>query len=193
VPFAAKPTILPALPLLIALIAQFACFAPAPSVSGVSVAEWEAALESCRGSVVAVNVWATWCKECVEEFPGFLELQPRYRERGVKFLTLSLDDVGPGKNVAPVESFLRMQATGMPNYLLLEPLTDAMDRLAIGGLPAVLIYRPDGGVAFRLEGDEFDSRVDPGDVDAAIQSLLPEPLAEPGQAVSNGLSPARSP
>ena len=155
-----------------------ACFPPPPSVTGLSSAGWKSALDSRRGSILAVNAWATWCRECVESFPAFVELRARYRERGVEFLTLSLDDVGPAKNVGKVESFLRLQATGMPNYILLDPLSDSMELLEISGLPAVLIYRPDGSVAYRLEGDEFDNRISPGDIEAAIQSLIPDPLPE---------------
>ena len=159
-----------------ALVGLCACFPPAPAVKGLSAAEWRTTIESRRGSIVAVNVWATWCKECVEDFPAFVELQPRYRDRGIEFLTLSLDDVGPAKNVAPVERFLRLQATGMSNYILTEPLLDALELLEISGVPTVIIYRPDGSVAFRLEGDEFENRVDAGDIVAAVETLLPESL-----------------
>ena len=179
--FAAKLPASSVLAILTALIGLVACFPPPPSVTGVSAAEWRDVLESRRGSFVAVSVWATWCKECVEGFPGFVELQPRYRERGVEFLTLSLDDAGPSKNVGEVESFLRLQSTGMPNFLLLEPLSDSLDMLDITSLPAVLIYRPDGGVAYRLEAGEFDNRIGPGDIEAALQSLLPDLLPEPGE------------
>lgn len=163
----------------VAAVAVFcACFPPPPSVTGLSPAGWQSALASRRGSILAVSVWATWCRECVDSFPAFVELRARYRERGVEFLTLSLDDVGPAKKVGKVESFLRLQATGMPNYILVDPLSDSMEMLEIGGLPAVLIYRPDGSVAYRLEGDEFDNRISPGDIEAALQSLLPDALPQ---------------
>lgn len=159
-----------------ALVGLCACFPPSPAVKGLSAVEWRATIESRRGSIVAVNVWATWCKECVEDFPAFVELQPRYRDRGVEFLTLSLDDVGPAKDVAPVERFLRLQATGMSNYILTEPLPDSLELLEISGVPAVLIYRPDGSVVYRIKADDFENRVEQGDIVAAIETLLPEPL-----------------
>jgi hypothetical protein len=68
----------------------------------------------------------------------------------------------------------------MPNYILLEPLSNSMDLLGISGLPAVLIYSPDGTMAYRLQGDEFDNRITSGDIEAALQSLLPEPLPQQG-------------
>jgi thiol-disulfide isomerase/thioredoxin len=165
----------------IALIGLSACFPPPPSVRGLPAAGWKSALDSRRGSIVAMNVWATWCQECVEDFPAFIELRAHYSGRGIEFLTLSLDDVGPAKDVGAVASFLRLQVTGMPNYILLEPLSNSMDLLGISGLPAVLVYRPDGSVAFRLEGDEFENRVGRGDIEAALQSLLPDPLPELGE------------
>ncbi|MCH9674183.1 MAG: TlpA family protein disulfide reductase [Gammaproteobacteria bacterium] len=44
------------------------------------------------GQVVVVNFWATWCAPCLEEIPVFIELQNTYRERGVTFVGIALDD-----------------------------------------------------------------------------------------------------
>lgn len=40
-------------------------------------------------SLVVVNLWATWCKPCIEEMPWFAELSRKHRE--VKFIFLSID------------------------------------------------------------------------------------------------------
>lgn len=39
--------------------------------------------------LVVINLWATWCKPCLDEMPIFLKLQKEYPD--VKFATLSID------------------------------------------------------------------------------------------------------
>lgn len=51
-------------------------------------------LSDHRGEVVVLNVWATWCPPCRVEIPGFIELQEAYRDDGVLFVGLSVDEGG---------------------------------------------------------------------------------------------------
>ncbi|HLX36204.1 MAG TPA: TlpA disulfide reductase family protein, partial [Candidatus Binataceae bacterium] len=48
-------------------------------------------LSSLRGKVVFLNVWATWCGPCVEEFPDFVTMNHMYRDRGFEFVSISAD------------------------------------------------------------------------------------------------------
>jgi thiol-disulfide isomerase/thioredoxin len=38
-----------------------------------------------------INLWATWCKPCVQELPYFEQLQQAYRNQKVKIILVSLD------------------------------------------------------------------------------------------------------
>lgn len=51
-------------------------------------------LSEHRGEVVVLNFWATWCPPCRAEIPGFIELQNDLREKGVRFVGISLDEEG---------------------------------------------------------------------------------------------------
>lgn len=48
-------------------------------------------MDQWRGSVLVVNFWATWCTPCREEIPAFIKLQDQYRERGVVFVGIAVD------------------------------------------------------------------------------------------------------
>ena len=50
------------------------------------------AVEQWRGKVLVVNFWATWCAPCREEIPMFVKMQDKYRERGVQFVGIAIDD-----------------------------------------------------------------------------------------------------
>jgi thiol-disulfide isomerase/thioredoxin len=65
------------------------------SVGGPSVR-----LSSLRGKPVLLNFWATWCAPCRIEMPWLVELDQRYRAKGIQIVGVSVDDVGEEKDVA---------------------------------------------------------------------------------------------
>ena len=48
-------------------------------------------LKQWRGKVLVVNFWATWCAPCREEIPIFVKLQEKYRDQGLQFVGISID------------------------------------------------------------------------------------------------------
>ena len=66
--------------------AQMLFAARLPGMDGKpqAVSEW-------RGRVLVVNFWATWCDPCREEIPTFIKLQNQYRDPGVLFVGIAVD------------------------------------------------------------------------------------------------------
>jgi cytochrome c biogenesis protein CcmG/thiol:disulfide interchange protein DsbE len=60
-----------------------------PSLRGTDVT-----LSELRGKVVILDFWATWCPPCKAEIPGFIELQDRFRDRGLVIVGVSDEDRG---------------------------------------------------------------------------------------------------
>ena len=48
-------------------------------------------LSSFRGSIVYVDVWATWCGPCIAEIPSLEKLQKDYEDKDIVFLSVSVD------------------------------------------------------------------------------------------------------
>ena len=110
-------------------------------------------LSQCRGNIMVVNFWATWCPPCLKEIPEFIKLQQRYGDRGVQFVGLAIDDKA---KVAEFAAKLGM------NYPVLmaqrEGLTlarNAGNRL--GALPFTVIIDKHGRTA-RVELGELDEK-----------------------------------
>jgi peroxiredoxin len=146
-------------------------------------AQWEntpVTLESIDASAVAklarndsnkyriVNVWATWCAPCVQEFPGLVSVGWRLSMRPVELITISLDDP---KQQGQAQKFLQKNHAGVPsrlmaslksegrttnNYLFTDASSDALikalDPEWQGPLPHTVLIAPGGKILYRKTG-----------------------------------------
>lgn len=65
---------------------------PAPDFSGITPDGKQLALSDLRGKVVYVDIWATWCGPCVEEFPDSKKVQAEFKGNDkIAFLYVSVD------------------------------------------------------------------------------------------------------
>jgi peroxiredoxin len=64
----------------------------APDFSLPSLAGSPVALQSFRGKLVVVNIWATWCPPCVAEMPSLERLHRTLEKEGLQVLGVSVDE-----------------------------------------------------------------------------------------------------
>jgi len=57
----------------------------------VQDADRKITLSEFRGQVVVLNFWATWCGPCVEEMPSLVQLQQRFKGKGLTVIGVSID------------------------------------------------------------------------------------------------------
>ena len=62
----------------------------APNFS-VQDADRKITLSDLHGKVVVLNFWATWCAPCVEEMPSLVQLQQRFKDKGLSVVGVSID------------------------------------------------------------------------------------------------------
>jgi len=77
---------------------------PAPELNLQDLSGEQVALSDYRGSVVLVNLWATWCPPCREEMPTLQTFYEKYKEYG--FVLIAIDQEETSDVVQPfVEEF----------------------------------------------------------------------------------------
>jgi thiol-disulfide isomerase/thioredoxin len=62
-----------------------------PEITPATAEEVMTAVRASKAPVVLVNVWATWCIPCREEFPDLMKLERTYRDRGFDLVLVSAD------------------------------------------------------------------------------------------------------
>jgi len=107
----------------------------------INVSDLKLLLVEGKGSAVLINVWATWCEPCREEFPDLVVLSEKYK-KNVRFISISVDDVADLES--KVVPFLKSQNAQLENYLLkvIEPedFINLLDKDWSGAVPATFIY-----------------------------------------------------
>jgi len=116
-----------------------------------------------------INFWATWCDPCREEFPDLVKLDADYKDKGLNFIAISLDDISDIKSEVP--KFLNQMKATMPVVLLNvndpEPAIKVVDPTWDGQLPATFLYDKDSKVVFKHFG-----KIKPDELRAAIDKEI---------------------
>ncbi len=72
-------------------IRQFAKGTKAFNFVGTDTEGKEHSLYDYKGSLIYVDVWATWCGPCTQEIPHLEKLEKKFHGKKVKFISYSLD------------------------------------------------------------------------------------------------------
>ena len=145
-----------------ALMAAIACSGPPGSRAGAPSqtarlipTDAEGILEAVRQSgarVVMVNVWATFCQPCREEFPDMMRLNTNYQDQGFRLMLVSADFPDQTEQA---KAFLRKQGVTFDTYIKEgkdSGFIDGLDERWSGAIPATWIYSADGEPVAFWEG-----------------------------------------
>jgi len=106
------------------------------------------------GRVLLINVWATWCVPCREEFPDLIQTAKVMEDHPVDIVALSADY--PTEIKDKVRPFLKNFQVNFPIYVQnfdrQEALINFLDKTWGGALPATFIYDEQGRKHVSLMG-----------------------------------------
>jgi thiol-disulfide isomerase/thioredoxin len=98
--------------------------------------------DDLKGKVVVVDFWATWCMPCVMAMPDMKAAYKKYKDQGVQFVGISLDEKD---DKAKVAEFVKQQEIAWPIAFSGQGWEDPTARqYGIASIPSVWVVGKDG-------------------------------------------------
>jgi peroxiredoxin len=120
--------------------------APAPNFTLPDLDGKMVSLADYKGQVVLLNIWATWCRPCVEEMPSMEKLYQELKDEEFEILAVSIDESG-AQVVLP---FMKKHKLSFP------ALTDTAGAIKnlyqTTGVPESFIIDKDGRIVEEVTG-----------------------------------------
>lgn len=127
-----------------------------PPVVPLPVADVLARAKAPGAKATVLNVWASWCGPCREEFPALLATVKRHP--GVRLVLVSADF---DTELGAVRAFLREQGVTDTSYVkqdLDQAFIDGLEPKWTGALPATLVFDAEGRQVAFWEGGADSAR-----------------------------------
>lgn len=116
-----------------------------PEVKVVTVSELKNLIDDMKGKPLLINVWATWCAPCREEFPDLVKIANEYYDQ-IDVVGISVDF--PEEIDSKIIPFLKKQNVYFKNYIIkvIEPedFINLLNANWSGAIPATFIYDSNG-------------------------------------------------
>ena len=154
-------------PQLAAVVGADLGVAESPAVEVVTRSGDRFSLAAHRGEVVLVNFWATWCRPCRVEMPGFQKAYDRYREGGFTILGLSTDASPNG-----VDAFVSERGVTYP--IAMATLELKREFGGVREIPTSFLIDRSGRIRYTVRGFWAGPALR-----AAVRRLLEEEAEEP--------------
>ena len=117
-------------------------------------------LADLRGKPVVLNFWASWCTPCEQEAPVLAAAWPVWRERGVVFLGVDVQD-------STVWARRMTDRFGLGYRSVVDETGSVTARYGVLGFPETFFIEPDGTIMAKYVGP-----LDAHTLDAYLTSLV---------------------
>jgi peroxiredoxin len=109
-------------------------------------------IAALRGSVVVLNIWATWCRPCVREMPALQRLWERNRDDGLVVVGISVDS--PALLMGDAESAVRnfVDDLGLTFPIVVDPDRRIEEGYPVAGYPMTFVIDREGRIVDRVLG-----------------------------------------
>jgi len=138
--------------------------ATAPPVVAIAASGIHELARRRGAGATMVNVWATWCAPCREEFPALMRVARARAADGLRLVLVSAD---VPDQIPDVQRFLARHGVTDTSYIQTGKEMEFIERMSprwSGALPATFVYNREGALEVFWEGaadeDRFNRAVD---------------------------------
>ena len=122
-------------------------------VSEITINELNDIIKIREGRVLVINIWATWCVPCKEEFPDLINISEKYSEK-IELIGISIDY--PDEVESKIIPFLNKLKPNFINFVNVESDAEKfINNLNFewsGAIPATFFYDLEGKQFLFYEG-----------------------------------------
>ena len=109
------------------------------------------ALSDFKGKFVYIDVWATWCSPCKQEIPFLKEIEAKYHDRDIEFVSISIDDESSSGSMKKAKKAWKTMVDDkkLTGCQLIAPngwKTDFIADYKINGIPRFILIDPKGKI-----------------------------------------------
>jgi len=104
--------------------------------------------QDLKGKIVVIDVWATWCHNCVNELSELNKLANKYKGDN-EVLLLAVSD----ESIDKVNSFISKRTFNFTQIPLGNDLTDALQTRFVKTYPQHIILGKDSKIAYESSGE----------------------------------------
>jgi len=101
-------------------------------------------LAELKGKYTYIDVWATWCGPCKREIPHLKEVEEKYHDKNIQFVSTSIDraqDHDTWVSMVTEEELSGIQLMADKDWK-----SDFVQDYAIDGIPRFILVDPDGNI-----------------------------------------------
>lgn len=114
-----------------------------PEITCVTATGKTVSLQSLKGKLIYIDIWATWCGPCLRELPYLENLQEKYKKReDIVFVSISIDD----DKVAWSTMVKEKNMKGIQLHANTEMHEKIVNNYLINGIPRFIIINKSGNI-----------------------------------------------
>ena len=116
------------------------------SVSPIMKNELDSLITHRNGNILLLNIWATWCEPCKEEFPDLIKFSLVYKKKNVQFAAISVDypDEVKEKIITFIDSLQLPFHIFVADFVSQDSFINTLNREWSGAVPATFIFDTNG-------------------------------------------------
>jgi thiol-disulfide isomerase/thioredoxin len=120
----------------------------------------QVSMANLKGKVVVIDFWATWCGPCVAEMPHMKQLYAEFKEKGVEFIGVSLDQPKEAGGLDKLKAFVAKNGIEWPQYYQGNYWdSEFSSSWGINSIPCIFLVDAEGNLASIDAGGKLEKMI----------------------------------